>query len=211
MNKYIKPVLIGIGVLLIAILIVERTCDDTRERYFELKGQFSELEKKAEKEKKEAEEIKQRKEMEILALKEANKEVDKERLDLEIKDDESQDKIYRLEKDAVSLATNKDALIANQNEQIRQWKIRFWNERADKDKVELLAKNWASAYYKENQIRKVLEEQLADRDRLLEVAKAMVSEQEKTIKKLKFRMSFKNILYTGAAFGAGFVLGGLNK
>lgn len=210
MNKYIKPVLIGVIVLLIAIFVVERSCDDTRAKLFELKGQFQELEEKAKKDKQEDEEIILRKDTEIGVLKEENKKIDRERIDLERKDDESQDKIYRLELDATILE-DKDSIIANKDEQIKQWKIRFWNERADKDKVSLLAKNWASAYSKENQIRKMLEKQLADRDRLLEVAKAMVAEQEKTIKGMKFRLSFKNILYTGAAFGAGFVLGGLSK
>ena len=125
---------------------------------------------------------------------------------LKKRDDDSQEKIYRLEKDR-DLLTDKDSIIANLDQQVKELKLRFWNERADKDKADLLAKNWAEAYYKENQIRKILEKQLADRDILLEICKEMNIEQEKQMKGLSFKLTFKNILYSGGAFGLGFLLG----
>jgi len=206
MKNYIKPVIIALAVLLLAIFIIERACPRSDAKYQKLKGEFKALEEKSTAREKLAKEIILAKDEKIEILKNENKVIDKERLVLEKKDDDSQEKIYRLERDR-ELLTDKDSIIANLDQQVKELKLRFWNERADKDKADLLAKNWAEAYYKENQIRKMLEKQLADRDRLLEVCKEMNIEQEKQIKGLSFRLTFKNILYSGAAFGLGYVLG----
>jgi len=205
-KNYIKPVIIAVAILVLAIFIIERACPGSDAEYQQLKGEFKALEEQAGAREKLDKGIMLAKDKKIEILKEKNKVIDRERLVLKKKDDDSQEKIYRLEADR-ELLMDKDPIIANLDQQVKEWKLRFWSERADKNKADLLAKNWAEAYYKENQIRKILEKQLIDRDRLFEVCKEMNIEQEKQMKGLSFRLTFKNILYTGAAFGAGFLLG----
>ena len=206
MKNYIKPVIIALAFLVLAIFILERACPRSDAKYQELKGEFKALEEKAEERKEQDKEIILAKNEEIEGLKNKNKIINKERLTLKKRDDDSQEKIYRLERDR-ELLTDKNSIIANLDQQVKELKLRFWNERADKDKADLLAKNWAEAYSKENKIRKMLEKQLADRDILLAICKEMNIEQEKQIKGLSFRLTFKNILYSGIAFGGGYLLG----
>jgi len=205
-KNYIKPVIIALAFLVLAIFILERACPRSDAKYQELKGEFKALEEKAEERKEQDKEIILAKNEEIEGLKNKNKIINKERLTLKKRDDDSQEKIYRLERDR-ELLTDKNSIIANLDQQVKELKLRFWNERADKDKADLLAKNWAEAYSKENKIRKMLEKQLADRDILLAICKEMNIEQEKQIKGLSFRLTFKNILYSGIAFGGGYLLG----
>jgi len=205
-KRYIKPVIIALVFLLMAIFILERACPKSDAKYQKLKGEFKTLEERAEERKEQDKEIILVKDEEIEILKNKNKVIDKERLALKKRDDDSQEKIYRLERDR-ELLTNKDSIIANLDQQVKELKLRFWDERADKNKADLLAKNWAEAYYKENKIRKMLEKQLADRDILLDLCKEMNIEQEKQMKGLSFRLTFKNILYSGIAFGGGYLLG----
>jgi len=205
-KSYIKPVIIALAILLLAIFILERACPRSDAKYQKLKGEFKALEEEGKERERLDKEIILAKDKEIETLKNKNKVINTERLVLKKKDDDSQEKIYRLERDR-ELLTDKDSVIANLDQQVKELKLRFWSERADKNKADLLAKNWAEAYHKENQIRKIVEKQLADRDRLLEICKEMNIEQEKQMKGLRFKLTFKNILYSGGAFGLGFLLG----
>jgi septal ring factor EnvC (AmiA/AmiB activator) len=156
MKSIIKPALITFAFLILALFILERSCNSPDERYFELKGQYESYKEKTEKEdqetqKREAEREAEitKKEAEISTLKDKILDLEEERGEIAKKDSEKASRIKELEAQREPL-TDKDSIIINLDLQITEWKERFFNEREDKNKVIEQRDFWARIAFKEN-------------------------------------------------------------
>jgi len=219
-KSYIKPVIIGLIFLVLAIFILERACPRSDAKYQELKGELTEARKQL-KESKDAlventmatDESTKKLEGEVKDLKEKNKKLDKEILESQKRDEKKAQIIYDLKKKGETL-TDPTLIITNKNLLLKQWEDRFWNERAEKEKIKKQRNAWASVAFKqygkylnEHSIRKGLEKQLSAEEAYDDLAGKTVKEGDKVIRGLSFRLNLKNILYSATFFGLGFLLG----
>ena len=218
--KYIKPVIFGIVILVLAIFIIERACPRSDAKYQKLKGELTEARKDL-KESKDAlveqtrasDKDTEKKDGEIGELKQKIKKLDKEVLESQKRDNEIAQAIYDTKKEGETL-TDPVAIIANRNLLIKVWEERFWNERAEKKKVEKQRNFWASIAFKqhykyvgEHSIRKDLEKQLLAEEAYDEIAADTVKEGDKVIRRAGLKLNFKNVLYSAVFFGLGYVTG----
>jgi len=220
MKSYIKPVIFGIVILVLAIFIVERACPRSDARYQKLKGELAAAKKELKKSKdvlvektKATDENTEQLEKGIKELKQENLKLDKEILESQKRDEEKAQIIYDLKKEGETL-TDPTLIIANKDLLLKQWEDRFFNERAEKDKIIKQRNFWASIAFKqyekylnEHSIRKGLEEQLAAEEAYDEIAEETGKEADKLIRKAGLKLSLKNILYSAVFFGLGYVAG----
>lgn len=218
--KYIRPVIVGIVFLVLTIFIVERACPRSDAKYQKLKGELAEAQKQLKKNKdllvlriKVSDKINEGLEKGIKELEEKNIKLDKEIRESQKRDEESAQVIYDLKEEAKTLA-DPAAIIANKDLLLKEWEARFWNERAEKGKVEKQRNYWASIAFKqygkyqnEHSIRKDLEKQLSAEEAYDNLAGETINEGDKVIKGLSFKLNFKNILYSATFFGLGYLLG----
>lgn len=219
MTKTMRTIIIAIVVLIFAIVLVER-CPNGK-KYIELRAAY-EVEKKkviegkaaVEKEKRIKEEEIAKKDKEITAIKAKISAIDEERVELTRVDSERAKEIKKL-KEERAILKDKDLIIANQGKMIKSWMARFWNERADKNKIIEQRDFWAKAFFKEHHnrllgegMRKSLERQLAVQESLSSLGEGIITEGERQIKGLSFKLSVENILWTGVGLGIGYLLGG---
>lgn len=219
-KDYIKAAIYVVGALVLALIIIERSCPRSNAKYIKLKGQYETHKEKIEEEKEILmEEIKKKdnenlkKDEEIKKIKEDNLAIDEERIKLKKKDREKADKIRELKEERESL-TDQSLIIANQDLLIKEWEARFWNEREDKEKVIKQRNAWAAVAFKqhgkyqnEHSLRKMLEKQLAGQEALTDVGEEIAKVGEKRMAGLNLKFTLGNILYTGLGFGLGYLLG----
>ncbi|GAH71200.1 unnamed protein product, partial [marine sediment metagenome] len=62
-------------------------------------------------------------------------------------------------------------------------------------------------YLNEHSIRKGLDKQLSAEEAYDDIAEKTVKEGDKVIKRAGLKLNLKNVLYSGAFFGLGYVLG----
>ena len=218
--KYIKPVIFGIVILVLAIFIIERACPRSDAKYQELKGELAAAQKDLKKNKdllalrtKVSDKLNEGLEKEVKELKQEIKGLDKEVLESQKRDREKAQAIYDIKKEGETL-TDPVLIIANRNLLIKVWEERFWNERAEKDKIIKQRNFWASIAFKqygkylnEHSIRKALEKQLSAEEAYDEIAADTVKEADKQIRKAGLKLNFKNVLYSAVFFGLGYVTG----
>jgi len=223
MKSYIKPVIFGIVILVLAIFILERACPRSDAKYQKLKGELAEANKELKKNKdllvihtKVTDEITEGLEKGIKELKQKNLELDKEILESQKRAKEKAQVIYDLKKKGETL-TDPTAIIANKDLLLKEWEDMFWNERAEKEKFEKQRNFWASIAFKqygkylnEHSIRKALEKQLSAEEAYDDIAEKTVSEGDKVIRQAGLKLNFKNVLYSAAFFGLGYVLGAVS-
>jgi len=205
MKDYIKPIIVGIVILVIALVVIERSCPGSSVKLNQLKGEFKVHKEKTAKDKTMLLEEMEKKDEEILELKEKIVVIDKQRIKLDKKDKEKAQVIYDLKKERETL-TDPNLIIANQDLLLKTWEERWTLEREDKNKVIKQRDYWASMYFKEHKIRQGLEKQLADQEALAKVAEDLVKEGEKQIRGLRIKLTITNILYTGGGFLAGCII-----
>lgn len=220
MKDYIKPVIIGVAILVVALTVIERSCPRSDEKYNQLKGEFkAHKEKVAEDKKTLLEEMAQKDEKnlklneEIKELKEKIVVIDEQRIKLDKKDKEKAQTIYELKKEREGLS-DPYLIIANQDLLLKTWEERFWGEREDKEKVITQRNYWASMYFKEHSkflneksIKKGLEKQLADQEALTKVGEEIDKEGEKRIKILGLKFNLGKVVSNAISFGLGYLLG----
>ena len=220
MKDYIKPVIIGVVVLVIALIIIERSCPGSDAKLNQLKGEFKAEKEKLAKEKKvlleemaKRDEDNQKKDNEIKELKAEISSIDEDRRALKRKDEEKVQIIYELKEERETL-TDAKRIIANQDILLKQWEERFWNEREDKEKVIKQRNAWAAVafrqyrkYLNEHHSRKLLEKQLAGQEALIEVGEEIVKGQDKKITGLNLKFTLANVFYTALGFGLGYITG----
>lgn len=220
MKEYIKPTIIGVVVLVIALIIIERSCPGTDAKLNQLKGEFKTYKEKiAEdkeallKEMKKKDEDNLKKDNEIKELKAEISSIDEDRRALKKKDEEKVQVIYELKKERETLE-DPHLIIANQNLLLEQWEERFWNEREDKNKVIEQRNAWAAVAFKqygkylnERSMRKGFEDQLAGQEGLTEVGEEIVKGQDKKITGLNLKFTLANVFYTALGFGFGYMTG----
>jgi len=221
--KYIKPVIFGIVILVLAIFIVERACPRSDAKYQKLKGELAEAKKELKKSKdllvlhtKVTDENTEGLEKEVKELKQDIKNLDKEILESKKRDEEIAQAIYDLKEEGETL-TDPIEIIANKNLLLEQWEARFWNERAEKEKIIKQRNFWASIAFKqfakyqnEHSIRLGLEKQLSAEEAYDDIAGKTVKEGDKVIKRAGLKLNLKNILYSATFFGLGYVLGAVS-
>ena len=223
MKSYIKPVIFGIVILVLAIFIVERACPRSDAKYQKLKGELAEAQKALKESKaalvektkatdKNTEELK----IEVEKLKEKNKKLDEKILESQKRDEEKAQAIYDIKKEGETL-TDPVLIIANRDLLVKQWEDRFWNERKEKDLIIKQRNFWAAAYFKEHKrylnehsVRKGLDKQLSAEEAYDEIAGETVKEGDKVIRRAGLKLNFKNVLYSAAFFGLGYVLGAVS-
>ena len=220
MKSYIKPVIIALVILVLAIFIIERACPRSDAKYQKLKGELTEARKQL-KESKDAlvekttatDESTKKLEGKVKDLKDKNKKLDNEILASQKRDKEKAQVIYDLKKKGETL-TDPTLIIANKDLLLKEWEDRFWNERAEKDKFKKQRNYWASIAFKqygkylnEHSIRKGLEKQLSAEEAYDDLAGKTVKEGDKVIRGLSLKLNLKNILYSATFFGFGYLLG----
>lgn len=218
--KHLKLIIIIIVALLFSIVLIERVCS-SGETYIELRTAY-EVEKKkviegkaaAEKEKRIKKEEIAKKDKEITAIKDKISAINEDRIELTRVDSERAKEIKKL-KEERTILKSKDLIIANQDTLIKSWESRFWNERADKNKIIKQRDFWSTAYFKEHhnyliekEIRKSFEKQLAAQESLSSLGESIIVEGEKQVRGLSFRFSAANVLWTGVGIGIGYLIGG---
>jgi len=220
MKSYIKPVIIAIVILVLAIFIIERACPRSDAKYQKLKGELVEARKDLKKSKdllvlhtKVTDKNTEGLEKEVKELKQKNKKLDEEILESQKRDKEKAQAIHDIKKEGETL-TDPVLIIANRDLLVKQWEERFWNERAEKKKIIKQRNFWAAAYFKEHKkylnehsIRKGLDKQLSAEEAYDDIAEETVKEGDKVIRGLSLKLNFKNILYSATFFGLGYVLG----
>ena len=220
--KYIKPVIFGIVILVLAIFIVERACPRSDAKYQELKGELAEANKKLKKSKallvlhtKVTDKNTEGLEKEVKDLKQKNKELDKKILASQKKDEEKAQAIYDLREEGETLTDPVD-IIVNKNLLLKVWEGRFWNERAEKELIIKQRNFWASIafnqygkYLNERSIRKGLEKQLSAEEAYDKIAGKTVKEGDKVIRRAGLKLNLKNVLYSATFFGLGYLTGAL--
>lgn len=220
-RDYVKLALIAMVVIFAVLFLLERSCGDSNGKISELKGQLqaykAETEEKEQvlKKKMEDKDIQiAKKDEEILTLKTEISKEEKERLVLKKKDEEKDDRIRELKTELGGL-TDKDLIISNLKDQIKAWEERFWNERKDKNKADENIRRWAAVafkqeykYLKEKQAVKMLLDQMARKERQLEIADKLNIKLEKKLRGIKVKQTLKDVLYSAGFFLGGYVLGG---
>ena len=218
--KYIKPVIFGIVILVLAIFIIERACPRSDAKYQELKGELAAAQKDLKKNKdllalrtKVSDKKNEVLETEVKELKQEIKKLDKEVLESQKRDKEIAQAIYDTKKEGETL-TDPVTIIANRNLLAHYWEARFWNEREEKDKIIKQRNFWASIAFKqygkylnEHSIRRTLEKQLTAEEAYDDIAEETVKGGDKVIRGLRLKLNFKNILYSATLFGLGYVTG----
>jgi len=220
MKSYIKPVIIGLAFLVLAIFIVERACPRPDAKYQKLKGELAEANKELKKSKgllvlriKVGDKKNEVLEKEVKELKQANLKLEDEILESQKRDKEKAQVIHDLKKEGETL-TDPTLIIANKNLLLKEWEDRFWNEREEKEKIIKQRNFWAGIAFKqygkylnEKSIRRGLEEQLSAEEAYDKIAVDTVKEGDKVIRSAGLKLSFKNVLYSLAFFGLGYVTG----
>ncbi|MCK4648685.1 hypothetical protein KAT51_04090 [bacterium] len=220
MKDYIKPAIIGVVILVIALIIIERSCPGSSAKLNRLKGEFKTYKEKIvedktallkEMGKKDEDTIK--KDNEIKELKAEISSIDEDRRVLKKKDEEKAQIIYDLKEERETLE-DPHLIIANQNLLLEQWEERWCLEREDKNKVIKQRNAWAAVAFKqygkylnERHSRKLLEKQLAGQEALTEVGEEIVKDQDKKITGLSLKFTLANVFYTGLGFGLGYITG----
>jgi len=220
-RDYVKLALIAMVVIFAVLFLLERSCGDPNGKIGELKGQLQaykeETEEKEQALKKEMEDKNiqiAKKDEEILTLRTEISKEEEERAVLKRKDDEKDDRIRKLKTELETL-TSEDLIISNLKNQIKEWEERFWNEREDKNKADENIRRWAAVafkqeqkYLKEKQAVKMLLDQMARKDRQLEIADKLNIKYEKELRGIKIKQTLKSVLYNAGFFLGGYVLGG---
>ena len=220
MKSYIKPVIFGIVILVLAIFILERACPRSDAKYQKLKGELTEARKDLKKSKallvihaKVTDKLTEGLEKEVKELKQEIKGLGKEILESQKRDKEKAQAIHDIKKEGETL-TDPVLIIANRDLLAKGWEDRFWNERAEKKLIIKQRNFWASIAFKqygkyqnEKSIRKGLEKQLAAEEAYDDIAERTVSEGDKVIRKAGLKLNFKNVLYSAVFFGLGYVTG----
>lgn len=220
MKSYIKPVIFGIVILVLAIFILERACPRFDAKYQKLKGELSEAKKELKKSKdalvektKETDENTKDLEKGIKELKQTNLKLENEILESQKRDAEKAQIIYDLKKERETL-TDPNLIIANQDLLLKTWEDRWWNEKQEKEKIIKQRNFWAAAWFKEHEkylnehsIRKGLDKQLSAEEAYDDLAGKTVNEGDKVIRRAGLKLNFKNVLYSAAFFGLGYLLG----
>lgn len=223
MKSYIKPVIFGIVILVLAIFILERACPRSDAKYQKLKGELAEARKDLKESKaalventRATDENTEELEIEIKELKNENKKLDKEILESQKRDEETAQAIHDIKKEGETL-TDPVLIIANRDLLVKQWEERFWNERKEKKKIIKQRNFWASIafeqfkkYQNEHGIRLGLEKQLSAEEAYDDLAGKTVNEGDKVIRRAGLKLNFKNVLYSAAFFGLGYVLGAVS-
>ncbi len=219
-KSYIKPAIIALACVVVAIFITERACPRSDAKYQKLKGELAAAKEDLKKNKdalveqtKASDKKNEELEKEIKDLKGENKELDKEIRESEKRDRERAQAIHDIKKEGETL-TDPVLIIANRDLLIEQWEARFWNERKEKEKVKKQRNFWASIAFKqygkylnEHSIRKNLEKQLSAEEAYDKIAGDTVKEGDKVIRGLSLKLNLKNVLYSAAFFGLGYLLG----
>jgi F0F1-type ATP synthase membrane subunit b/b' len=222
MKNYIKPVIFGIVILVLAIFIVERACPRSDAKYQKLKGELAAAQKDLKENKdalveqtKASDKDTEKKDEEIGELKQKIKKLDKEILASKKRDREKAQAIYDIKKEGETL-TDPVLIIANRDLLVKEWRERFWNERAEKDKIIKQKNFWASIAFKqhgkytnEHSIRKGLEKQLSAEEAYDNLAGETINEGDKAIRRVGLKLNFKNILYSATFFGLGYITGAI--
>jgi len=220
-RDYVKLALIAMVVIFAVLFLLERSCGEPNGKLGELKGQLeaykeeTEEKEQALREKLEDKDIQiAKKDEEILTLKTEISKEEEERIVLKRKDEEKDNQIWKLRTELEGL-TDKDLIISNLKDQIKAWEDRFWNERKDKNKADENIRRWAAVafkqeqkYLKEKKAVKMLLDQMARKDRQLEIADKLNIKLEKKLRGIKIKQTLKDILYNAAFFLGGYVLGG---
>jgi len=220
MKSYIKPVIFGIVILVLAIFILERACPRSDAKYQKLKGELTEARKDLKKSKdllvlhaKVTDKNTEGLEKEVKELKQEIKNLDKEILESKKRDEEKAQAIYDIKKEGETL-TDPVLIIANRNLLVEQWEARFWNERAEKEKIIKQRNFWAAIAFKqygkyqnEKSVRKGLEKQLTAEEAYDKIAGETIEEGDKVIRQAGLKLNLKNILYSATFFGLGYLLG----
>lgn len=220
MKSYIRPVIFGIIILVLAIFIAERACPRSDAKYQKLKGELAAAQKDLKESKAAlveettaADENTAELEKGIKELRNKNLKLGEEILASQKRDKERAQAIYDIKKEGETL-TDPVLIIANRNLLIKVWEKRFWNERAEKDKIIKQRNFWASIAFKqygkylnEHSIRKGLEEQLSAEEAYDNIAGETINEGDKVIRRTGLKLNFKNILYSATFFGLGYLLG----
>jgi len=220
MKSYIKPVIFGIVILVLAIFILERACPRSDAKYQKLKGELTEARKDLKKSKallvihaKVTDKLTEGLEKEVKELKQEIKGLGKEILESQKRDKEKAQAIHDIKKEGETL-TDPVLIIANRDLLAKGWEDRFWNERAEKELIIKQRNFWASIAFKqygkylnEKSIRKGLEKQLSAEEAYDDIAEKTVSEGDKVIRKAGLKLNFKNVLYSAVFFGLGYVTG----
>ena len=138
--------------MVVALSILDRSCNGKKIAKLEGQLQVSETERK--KEKQEFEKISKAKdedtaklEEEIQELKVESSKIEDDRKENIEKDKRLENEIYLHEKQVETL-TDPDSLADNWKVLAETWEKRFWNEREDKDKIIKQRNKWAGAYFK---------------------------------------------------------------
>lgn len=219
MQEYIKPALIMLAFLILALFLIERSCSSPDAKYFELKGQFERYKAEVEEEKQKAEkrelekesEIK-KKEKEISDLKLRIFDLEEERAGYEDKDAERASKISELETEIGQL-NESAAIIEKQDLLISEWKERFFKEREDKKNIIKQRDFWArvafrekAKYQAEKKISENLRARLERETSLRTLAEELNAQNEKRFNRLEFGSTIKTILIVGATVAGGYVI-----
>jgi len=220
-RDYTKLALIALVILFAVLFLLERSCGESNGKISELKGQLeaykaeTEENEQALKKKMEDKDIQiAEKDKEISVLKVEISKEEEERTILKRKDEEKDNQIRWLKTELGTL-TDKDLIISNLKDQIKAWEERFWNERKDKNKADENIRRWAAVafkqeykYLKEKQAVKMLLDQMARKDRQLEIADKLNINLEKKLRGIKVKQTLKDVLYNGLFFLGGYVVGG---
>jgi DNA repair exonuclease SbcCD ATPase subunit len=218
MKKYIGPLLAGVISVLLFSFILERSCSDPYSEYFRVKGQFESYKEETEKEKQEAQKIIQEKEAliaerdsQIEKLRDKNSVLEEEAGELREKDKAFEERIAELE--ALQGRGDLAQMYENMTAQRDEWKGRFFNERAEKEKVAGQRDNWARMYFKEHkkfldqaQISENYKEQLARKEALLKLSEDLNERAEKRARRLKIGSDIKTAVIVGAAVLGGYAV-----
>ena len=223
MKSYIKPVIIALAFLVLAIFIIERACPRSDAKYQKLKGELAEAKKELKKSKdllvlqtKVTDENTEGLEKEVKQLKQDIKNLDKDILESQKRDKEKAQVIHDLKKERETLE-DPYLIIANQDLLLKTWEERWWNERKEKEKIIKQRNYWAAIAFKqfkkyqnEHSIRLGLEKQLSAEEAYDDLAGKTVKEGDKVIRSTGLKLNLKNVLYSAAFFGFGYLLGAVS-
>lgn len=223
MKSYIKPAIFAMVFIVLAIFIVERACPRSDAKYQKLKGELAEARKDLKKSKallvihtKVTDENTEGLEKEVKELKQEVKKLDKDILESKKRDEEKAQVIYDLKKERETLE-DPYLIIANQDLLLKTWEERWWNEREEKNKIIKQRNFWASIAFKqfkkyqnEHSIRLGLEKQLSAEEAYDKIAGETIDEGDKVMRKVGLKLNLKNVLYSAAFFGLGYVLGAVS-
>lgn len=218
MKEYIKPIVVLITAFLLLLILIERSCESPDERYFKLKGQFESYKEETEKEKQKAQKIIQAKEGQIAEkdsqiekLRISNLDLEEEARDLREEDKAYEERIAELEK--LEGQGDLAQMYENMTAQRDQWRDRFFNERAGKEKIAEQRDNWARMYFKEHEkflaqaeISESYKKHLERETALRKISEELNERSEKRIRKLKIGSEIKTVVIVGTVIIGGYVV-----